>query len=125
MTGLPTSGTLNVRLWSWMSGGWQYTDYTYTMNAAVKAVMSSPTPGSTLTSSSATFSWTTGSGVTSYWLHVGKYRSGFPPYNIFNNGGTQILAHSDGACRPPGTLNVRLWSWMRWRLAVHRLTPTP
>ena len=58
VTGLPASGTLNVRLWSYMSGGWQYNDYTYTMNSGTKAVMSSPTPGSTLTNTSATFNWT-------------------------------------------------------------------
>ncbi|MCC6382866.1 MAG: CAP domain-containing protein [Dehalococcoidia bacterium] len=30
LSGLPTSGTLYVRLWTRFAGGWQYTDYTYT-----------------------------------------------------------------------------------------------
>ena len=79
------------------------------MNAAVKAVMSSPTPGSTLTSSSATFNWTSGSGVTSYWLHVGNAGAGST--NIFNNGGTQTSRTVTGL-PTLGIINVRLWSWM-------------
>ena len=109
VTGLPASGTLYVRLYSYINSAWQYNDYTYTMNAAVKAVMSSPTPGSTLTSSSATFNWTTGSGVTNYWLHVGNTGAGST--NIFNNGGTQRTRTVTGL-PASGTLNVRLWSYM-------------
>ena len=33
--------------------------------------MISPTPGSTLSGGSATFTWTAGTGVTTYWLDVG------------------------------------------------------
>jgi len=109
VTGLPASGTLYVRLYSYINSAWQYNDYTYTMNAAVKAVMSSPTPGSTLTSSSATFNWTSGSGVTSYWLHVGNAGAGST--NIFNNGGTQTSRTVTGL-PTLGIINVRLWSWM-------------
>ena len=77
VTGLPVSGTLNVRLMSYIGSAWQFNDYTYTLSAGVKAVMTSPTPGSTLTGSSATFSWTAGSGVASYWLMVGNKWRGF------------------------------------------------
>jgi hypothetical protein len=37
-----------------------------------KAQLTSPASGSTLTSSTATFQWTTGSGVTQYWLFIGS-----------------------------------------------------
>jgi hypothetical protein len=33
--------------------------------------MSTPTPGSTLTSASATFTWTAGDGITNYTLNIG------------------------------------------------------
>ena len=90
VTGLPVSGTLNVRLMSYIGSAWQFNDYTYTMSAGVKAVMTSPTPGSTLTGSSATFSWTAGSGVASYWLMVGTNGAGSA--NILSQGGAQTSA---------------------------------
>ena len=68
VTGLPASGTLNVRLMSYIGSGWQFNDYTYTMNAAVKAVMTWPTPGSVITNPWASFSWTAAQGASSYWL---------------------------------------------------------
>jgi len=109
VTGLPASGTLNVRLMSYINSAWQYNDYTYTMNAASKAVMSSPTPGSTLTSSSATFSWTAGSGVSNYWLYVGSNGAGSA--NIFSQGGTQRTRTVTGL-PASGTLYVRLMSYI-------------
>ena len=104
---LPSSGTLNVRLMSYISGAWQFNDYTYTMNAGVKAVMTTPTPGSTITSTSATFSWTAGSGATTYWLTVGTEGAGSS--NIFTAGGTQTSRQVTGL-PASGTLYVRLAS---------------
>ena len=46
VAGLPTSGTVYVRLSSMIDGAWQYFDYTYTAVAPVKAAMISPVPGS-------------------------------------------------------------------------------
>ncbi|MEX0409845.1 hypothetical protein ABGN05_30005, partial [Aquibium sp. LZ166] len=80
VSGLPSSGTIYVRLWSYISGSWQWNDYTYKAGGGTKAVMTSPTPGSTL-GSSATFIWTTGSGVSQYWLYVGS--TGVGSYNIY------------------------------------------
>ena len=51
-----------------------------------KAQITGPQPGSTLISSTVTFSWNTGSGVTQYWLDVGT-----------TLGGTQIYSQSQGA----------------------------
>ena len=71
--GLPTDGrTLYVRLWSLIGGAWQFNDYTYTAFTVAKAVITSPTPGTTLSSSTMTFAWTSGAGVLQYWLHVGS-----------------------------------------------------
>ena len=76
VTGLPASGTLNVRLMSYIGSGWQFNDYTYTMNAAVKAVMTWPTPGSVITNPWASFSWTAAQGASSYWLYIGTNGAG-------------------------------------------------
>ncbi|MCG6114916.1 MAG: S8 family serine peptidase [Mesorhizobium sp.] len=107
VTGLPSSGTLYVRLMSYIGSGWQFNDYTYTMNVMAKAVMTSPAPGSTITSSSANFVWTAGAGVTGYYLTVGN--TGVASFNIFDGpvaGTSRVLTGLPAS----GTLNVRLWS---------------
>ena len=123
VTGLPVSGTLNVRLMSYIGSAWQFNDYTYTMSAGVKAVMTSPTPGSTLTGSSATFSWTAGSGVASYWLMVGNNGAGSA--NILSQGGAQTSRTVNGL-PASGTLNVRLMSYIgnAWQFNDYTYTMT-
>jgi hypothetical protein len=86
-SGLPTNGAmLYVTLFSLVSGSWLYNQYTYTALSGTSdaAVMSSPTPGSTLTGSSVTFTWTAGTGATNYWVDIGPtkysntwYQTGF------------------------------------------------
>jgi hypothetical protein len=73
VTGIPAGGgTLYARLYSLINGVWQYTDYTFTESGTpAKAVLTAPTPGSTLTGTSATFSWTAGAGVTRYEFLLG------------------------------------------------------
>ncbi|MGY6710623.1 MAG: S8 family serine peptidase [Rhizobiaceae bacterium] len=109
VSGLPTSGTVNVRLMSWIGSGWQFSDYTYTMDVAAKAEMTSPAPGSTLTSSSVTFDWNAGSGVAGYWLQVGSNGTGSA--NIFSGGGAQT-SRTVSSLPASGTVNVRLMSWI-------------
>jgi len=110
LTGIPTTGgTLNVRLYSLISGAWQYIDYTYTEESpAAPATMTSPTPGSTLTGSTVTLSWTTGSQVTQYDLHVGT--TGVGSSNIFAGIVTGQSKSLPGIPVTGGTLNVRLYS---------------
>ena len=63
---LPTNGsTVYVRLFSRVNGSWLFNDYTYTAATVTtaKAVMTTPAPGSTLSSSTVTFQWTAGNGV--------------------------------------------------------------
>jgi hypothetical protein len=47
------------------------------------AVLTTPTPGSTLSGASATFSWTAGGGVTEYWLEVGTTGAG--SHDVYNS----------------------------------------
>jgi hypothetical protein len=69
---LPVNGIpLFVRLWTLTAGVWYFNDYTYTAATVSIASITSPAPGSTLTGSTATFSWTAAAGATSYQLWVG------------------------------------------------------
>jgi hypothetical protein len=77
VTGLPTNGaTLYVRLFSATGpnfSGATYNDYTYTASGTpVPAVLTSPTPGTKLSGSSVMFTWTAGSGVSTYGLWLGS-----------------------------------------------------
>jgi hypothetical protein len=79
VTTLPTDGTtVYVTLYSMVNGQWVSNAYTYTAYnvASADGVITSPTPGSTLTGSSVTFQWALGSGATSYWLDAGSTPGG-------------------------------------------------
>ena len=79
VSGLPTNGsTINVTLYSLVSGQWLSNAYTYTAynQAGARGVLQTPTPGSTLAGSSATFIWTAGTGASAYWLDVGSSAGG-------------------------------------------------
>ncbi len=72
--GLPTDGsTLHVRLWSFIGDAWQFNDYSYTAfdPSGVIATLSAPTNGSTLSSNPINFSWSTGTGVSQYYVSIG------------------------------------------------------
>ena len=74
VAGLPLNGTkVYATLYSLISGQWASLAYTYT--AAAGGVLTTPVPGSTLTSGTVTFNWTVGSG-TAYWLDVGSTAGG-------------------------------------------------
>ena len=109
VTGIPTTGgPVYVRLSSLIAGAWQYIDDTYLEASPTPATMTSLTPGSMLTGSSATFTWTTGSVVTQYNLKVGTTGSGSS--NLF--GGT-VMGQSQNVTGIPtagGPLYVRLSS---------------
>jgi hypothetical protein len=89
VTTLPTNGsTVYVTLYDLVSGSWVSNAYTYTaFNAAGAAgVLTTPTPGSTLTGSGATFGWSAGSGATAYWLDIGSTAGGNNYYSSGNLG---------------------------------------
>jgi hypothetical protein len=72
---LPADGsTLYATLYSLVGGQWVSNAYTY--KAAPGAVMNSPVPGTTLSGKSATFTWSAGTGFTSYQLTVGSTYGG-------------------------------------------------
>ena len=106
---LPTNGaTIYVELWTKLSSGALLSNsYTYIEANVTAAVMTSPAPGSTLTSASTTFTWSAGSGgVTSYYLWVGTSAG---TANLANIGvtGTSVTVNlpTSGA-----TIYVELWT---------------
>jgi hypothetical protein len=110
--GLPTDGsTVYTRLW-WLIGGvWQFNDYTYTSaSASAGAVMQSPPPGSTLTSSTVTFTWSAGSGVAAYWLEVGTTPGGNQIY--YGSPVLDLSATVYGIPTNGSIIYVRLWSFI-------------
>jgi hypothetical protein len=83
---LPTSGaTIHVRLWTLINGGaiQLHNDYTYTEATPAAGVITSPAPGSKLTSASTTFNWNAGTGgVTAYYLWIGTTPGGYDLANM-------------------------------------------
>ena len=112
VAGLPADGsTVYVRLWSRISGAWQFNDYTYTATsggASVNAAITSPVPGSTLTLSTVTFVWNTGSGVSEYWLDIGTTFAGYQLYTQAQ--GTNLSVTVSPLPVNGSTLYVRMWS---------------
>jgi hypothetical protein len=108
---LPTNGTLiYVRLWTILNGTtYLSNDYTYTEFTQSASAITGPTPGSTLTSASTTFTWNAGpAGTTGYGLNVGTTGVGSANLvNIYPLSGTSTTVNlpTNGT-----TIYVRLWT---------------
>ncbi len=111
VNGLPTNGsTVYVTLYSLIGGAWVPNAYTYTaVSAAAGGVITTPTPGSTLSGSSVTFGWTAGAGASAYWLVVGS-TSGASNYYSSGNLGTALTATANGLPTNGSTVYVTLYS---------------
>jgi hypothetical protein len=121
VSNLPTNGsTVYVRLWTRLSNGWTYRDYSYkaasatvptatpTTATAGPASITSPSPGSTLPGSSATFQWSSASGALEYFFYAGT-----------SQGSNNIIGKSTGTARSltvsnlptnGSTIYVRVWT---------------
>jgi streptogramin lyase len=107
---LPTNGTLiYVRLWTILNGTtYLSNDYTYTEFTQLASAITSPVPGSTLTSTSATFTWNAGpAGTTGYGLNVGTSLGGADLVNIGPLSGTSTTVSLPTNGTP---IFVRLWT---------------
>ena len=107
VSNIPTNGTpLYARLYSLIKGAWQYTDYTYTELGP--AMLTSPTPGSTLTGSSATFTWSAGGDVTMYEFRLGTTGPGST--NLYNSAEATTTALSSGLISNIPTIGAKLYA---------------
>ena len=89
VVGLPNNGSpVWARLWTLINGSWTFTDTNYTAYnvGSTKGIITNPTPGSTLTGSSVTFTWSAGTGATAYWLDAGSVPGGNQYYQSGNLG---------------------------------------
>jgi hypothetical protein len=112
VTGLPTNGTtVYVTLYSLVSGNWLGNFYTYTaFNASGGAgVLTTPNPGSTLTSSTVTFGWTAGAGASAYWLDLGSTPGG-NQYSQSGNLGNVLTTTVSGLPTDGSTIYATLYS---------------
>jgi sugar lactone lactonase YvrE len=111
VTTLPTDGLpVYARLLWLINGTWHSADYTYTASGSpTPATLNTPTPGSTLTSSSVTFTWLPGSGVSHYEFWVGT--TGVGSSNLYNSGNvTATSANVSGLPTNGTTVYARLYS---------------
>ena len=73
------------------------------------AVLTTPTPGSTLSGSSVTFDWTAGAGASAYWLDVGSTAGGNQYYQSGNLGNV-LTTTVNGLPTNGSTIYVTLYS---------------
>jgi hypothetical protein len=109
---LPTDGSaVYVTLYSLINGSWVSTPYTYTAfgGAASKGAVTTPAPGSTLTGSSVTFTWSAGTGATAYWLDAGNVAGG-NQYFQSGNLGNVLTTTVNGLPSNGSTVYVTLYS---------------
>src|SRR6185436_21042271 len=88
-------------------------------------VITTPTAGATLTGSSQTFTWGAGSGVTSYWLSLGRTAGGNDLFD--RNMGSSLSVTATGLPTDGRTIYARLW-WIRngaWEYADTTYTAGP
>jgi kumamolisin len=107
---LPSNGVpIYVQLWTVINGTTLISNnYTYTEYTVSAAAIISPTPGSTLTSASTTFTWNTGSGgVTGYYLWVGTSPGTADLVNIGPLSGTSATVNLPTNGAP---IYVQLWT---------------
>ncbi len=109
---LPSDGsTVYVTWWYFVNGAWTNTQYQYTAfgGGSTIGVLTSPTPGSTLTGSSQVFGWTAGSQSTAYWIDAGSSPGG---NNYFQSGNLGNVTSYTGNGLPTdgSTIYVTLYS---------------
>lgn len=113
VSGLPCDGrTLFVRLWTRIAGVWQSPlDYTFRAahNCGVenRARILSPEINSRLPGPDATFTWSSGTGVSEYWLDIGN---GPGSGDIFARATTATAATITRLPTDGRTVFARLWS---------------
>jgi ELWxxDGT repeat protein len=128
VNGLPTNGSaIHVRLFTMMpDGSWQWNDYTYTVASPSKAAMTSPSNGSTLSGSSATFNWSVGTGALQYWIWIGTTTGSM---DIYAQGqGLNTSAVVTGLPTDGSAVHVRLFTMMQdgaWQWNDYTYTAAP
>ena len=113
VSNLPTDGsTVYITLFTLVSGNWLNNSYTYTAFsvAASAGMLTTPTPSSTLTSSTVTFDWTAGAGASAYWMDISKVGPGGNDVYQSGNLGNVLTTTVSGLPTDGSELYVTLYS---------------
>ena len=104
---LPINGAqLYARLYYLVGGAWQYNDYTYVeAGSPTPPALITPAPGSTITGTSVTFSWNSGT-ATKFKFTVGREVGG---NGLFGSGPTAATSATVNNLPTSGTLHARLY----------------
>jgi hypothetical protein len=131
--GLVTSQTVNnipstgqiiyVQLWTLINGTWNLNRCSCTAAPGTpSAVMSNPTPGSTLSGSNVMFTWTLGTEASAYWLDVG---TALGQGNIFGQNVGLVTSQTINSIPTTGqTIYVQLWTLIDGTWNLNRYTYT-
>jgi hypothetical protein len=108
--GLPTNGgTIYARLYTFVNGLTIYSDYTYTAITVSSAKLTAPAPGSTLTATNVTFTWSAGAAGSKYDLHLSAVSAG--GYDLYASGPLTGLYKSVNGLPSNGeTIYARLYT---------------
>ncbi len=109
---LPTNGSaVYATLYFLIGGSWTPNPYTFTaFNAqGSTGALTTPTPGSALPSTTATFGWTAGSSATAYWLDLGNVPGGNQYYQS-GNLGNALSTTASGLPSNGSTVSATLYS---------------
>ena len=106
VSGLPVNGsTIYARLFTSINGTLAYSDYTYT--AAKQATMISPAVGAVLSGPSATFTWSSATGATGYFLLIGTTGAGSK--DVYNSAQKTVTSYTITTMPTNGgTIYIRL-----------------
>jgi hypothetical protein len=123
-TGLPTNGEkIYARLYTRFNQTLVYEDYTFTARTMPPAALASPTPGSTFTSASATFTWNTAIGATYYEFFLGSTGPG--SYNLYYSGHLSVTSVTVSKLPTNGeTIYARLYTNFNGALEYYDYTFT-
>ena len=101
---LPDDGRrLYVTLYSYINGKWQYTSYIYTAFTGagpLRGQLQTPVNGTTFTSTSGTFTWSTTPGDDDYYLTIGSTPHGEDVFKSQEAGVAAVTAKLPGDGRP-------------------------
>ncbi len=126
VNGLPTDGSaVYVTLYSLISGAWINNAYTYTASSGLPSggILTTPAPGSTLTSGTVNLSWTAGNGASAYWIDVGA-SAGAHDYYSSGNLGNVLTTTVSGLPTNGSMIYVTLYSLIggQWLSAGYTYT---
>jgi hypothetical protein len=130
VSGLPTDGsTIYVTLYTLIGSTWSGNAYTYTTFNATSgiAVMQTPTPGSTLSGNTVTFTWSSDPNATGYWVDVSAVGPGGNDLDSSGNLGTALTETIYNLPANGSTIYVTLYSYVggQWLSNAYTYTSGP